>query len=585
MAGRCPAGTIALPLCPAGGATEASRGRRVARDRSQALTQRGEAPQRLGARFRGVRAAARSGWCNVRAGDKLPPASPRREVVPTGRSSCGRRMGLRWPQRRLSSSGSGSSAWAGSGRRGTSRPWPGWPTGSRCGPSTTRSPAGPRSRRRTWAARAPEGLAALIERPDVDVVYLLTPQWFGLHPIELACARGKPIYCALPLAGDPAALEAVAATVRASGTPFMPELARRFYPATLRLRELLATTLGPPRLILGQDRLFGFDRYGQPGPTTQMAPAPLLIDPGSYLLDWCRCIFQARAAGCARVRERRPAGGRPGGRLREHLAGVRRRRAGTDRHRPLPPPSLGRGPAVPPPAGLPGLRRARGRLAGAARPDPVDRRRGPRTRSGSPWSRPSARCSTTSSTGSSGAPSPWPRRWTTPWPSRAWSTSCERGASQRGSRGERRGHRDEGRRARGGPKHEGRIRPRFPLSGSPLAPRPSPLWRVALPRDRRPGRTAGARPADRCAGAELGDLRRGRLPPGRRRLVAHRPPGADHADGLAADLLEAPAGPGPLAPRPSPAGVIGSTTRSPTRRRCCPWSVWAAPGSGWSRWC
>src|SRR3954467_4093281 len=32
---------------------------------------------------------------------------------------------------------------------------------------------------------AVEGLTALIERPDVDVVYLLTPQWFGLHPIEI----------------------------------------------------------------------------------------------------------------------------------------------------------------------------------------------------------------------------------------------------------------------------------------------------------------------------------------------------------------------------------------------------------------
>ena len=140
---------------------------------------------------------------------------------------------------------------------------------------------------------APEGLAALVERPDVDVIYLLTPQWFGLHAIGLACAAGKPIYCALPVAGDPTALREVAEAIRARGTPFMPELARRFYPATLRLRELLATTLGRPRLVLGQDRLFGFDRYGQPGPTTQMAPAPLLVDPGSYLLDWCRWVFQA----------------------------------------------------------------------------------------------------------------------------------------------------------------------------------------------------------------------------------------------------------------------------------------------------
>jgi predicted dehydrogenase len=43
--------------------------------------------------------------------------------------------------------------------------------------------------------------------------------------------------------------------------------------------------------VIGQGRLFGFDRYGQPGPSTQIAPATLLVDPGSYLLDWCRFVF------------------------------------------------------------------------------------------------------------------------------------------------------------------------------------------------------------------------------------------------------------------------------------------------------
>jgi predicted dehydrogenase len=140
---------------------------------------------------------------------------------------------------------------------------------------------------------AVEGLTALIERTDVDAVYLLSPQWFGLHPIEICCAYRKPVYCALPVASDPERLEALAPLVESSGIPFMPEFARRFYPATLRLKELLATTLGRPRLVLGHNRLFGFDRYAQPGPTTQMAPAPLLIDPGSYLLDWCTFVFQA----------------------------------------------------------------------------------------------------------------------------------------------------------------------------------------------------------------------------------------------------------------------------------------------------
>ncbi|APW59402.1 Gfo/Idh/MocA family protein [Paludisphaera borealis] len=137
------------------------------------------------------------------------------------------------------------------------------------------------------------GLAELIERPDVDAVYLLSPQWFGLHPVHLACAASKPIYCALPLSDDLAELELLVKRVEESGVVFMPEFARRCYPATLRLKELLATTLGPSRLVIGHSRLFGFDRYAVPGPTTQVVPVPLTIDPGSYLLDWCSFLFQA----------------------------------------------------------------------------------------------------------------------------------------------------------------------------------------------------------------------------------------------------------------------------------------------------
>lgn len=140
---------------------------------------------------------------------------------------------------------------------------------------------------------AVESLNALVNRADVDAIYLLTPQWFGLHPIELACKAGKPVYCALPLAGSRSELEPAAKMVEQSGILFMPEFARRIYPATVRLRELLTSTLGPPRLILGHSRLFGFDRYGSPGPTTQLTPAPLMIDPGSYLLDWCNYLFQS----------------------------------------------------------------------------------------------------------------------------------------------------------------------------------------------------------------------------------------------------------------------------------------------------
>jgi predicted dehydrogenase len=142
-----------------------------------------------------------------------------------------------------------------------------------------------------------EGLSALVERPDVDVIYLLSRQWFGLHPIALACAAGKPVYCALPLADELTELESLAKQIEQSGIVFMPEFARRCYPATLRLKELLATELGPPRLVVGHTRLYGFDRYAIPGPTTQIAPAPLTVDPGSYLIDWCCFVFQSHPEG------------------------------------------------------------------------------------------------------------------------------------------------------------------------------------------------------------------------------------------------------------------------------------------------
>ena len=60
----------------------------------------------------------------------------------------------------------------------------------------------------------------------------------------------------------------------------MPEFARRCYPATLRLKELLATSLGPPRLILGHSRLFGFDRYAVPGPDHPDRSRPAADRPG-----------------------------------------------------------------------------------------------------------------------------------------------------------------------------------------------------------------------------------------------------------------------------------------------------------------
>jgi predicted dehydrogenase len=206
--------------------------------------------------------------------------------------------------------------------------------------------------------RAAEGLTELVSRPDVDAVYLLSPQWFGFHAAELACEAGKPIYCALPAGADPAGLEALARSVRAAGVPFVPELARRFYPATWRLGELLATSLGPPRLIVGHVRLFGYDRYGAPGPSTQLAPLAMSVDPGANLLDWCRFLMRAEPSAIdgfgtavlpALAKESDPASGEdfegfvlkfPDGALAQMTIGRFHREAWDDAPRFLPPPGI-----------------------------------------------------------------------------------------------------------------------------------------------------------------------------------------------------------------------------------------------------
>ncbi len=143
---------------------------------------------------------------------------------------------------------------------------------------------------RQLGCAATRSMMELVQSDRVDAVYLLTPQWFGLHPIGLCVEARKPVYSALALAAYPCEVDILAQRIKSHAIPFMAEMPRRCYPATLRLRELLATTLGRPRLIVGQVRLQGFDRYGDPGPSRQTAPATLLIDPGCNLIDWSRFL-------------------------------------------------------------------------------------------------------------------------------------------------------------------------------------------------------------------------------------------------------------------------------------------------------
>lgn len=145
-----------------------------------------------------------------------------------------------------------------------------------------------RSAANDFGAAMVDGYHALMNRSDVDAILMLSPQWFGPLPLLAACDSGKSIYCAaaLDLPGD--AARELKARVEASGVAFMAEFPRRQSPATIRLKELIATRLGKPRLLFCHKRLVIRDSITD-HPLRRSSNSPMnreLIE----LVDWCRYV-------------------------------------------------------------------------------------------------------------------------------------------------------------------------------------------------------------------------------------------------------------------------------------------------------
>ncbi len=100
-----------------------------------------------------------------------------------------------------------------------------------------------------WPARTCDGFRALASSADIDALLLLSARWYGALPILAACQAGKAIYCSAALDLDTSAADEVRTRVREAGVAFMAEFPCRLAPATLRLKELIATRLGLPRLL------------------------------------------------------------------------------------------------------------------------------------------------------------------------------------------------------------------------------------------------------------------------------------------------------------------------------------------------
>ena len=138
-----------------------------------------------------------------------------------------------------------------------------------------------------FGADCVDGFRATINRHDVDAVLALSPDWVGPLPILAACEARKAVYSSAALDIEPGQASKIKSRVEESGVAFMAELPRRHSPATLRLKELIATTLGQPKLLFCHDRQ---DCEEKTGRQYRGEHCPTVMRNFMELVDWCRYI-------------------------------------------------------------------------------------------------------------------------------------------------------------------------------------------------------------------------------------------------------------------------------------------------------
>ena len=136
-------------------------------------------------------------------------------------------------------------------------------------------------------AAAVDGYRVLAMREDIDAVLVLSPQWYGALPILAACDAGKAVYCAAGLDLNAEEAQQIKRRVEEAGIAFVAEFPRRQAPATIRLKELIATRLATPRLLFCHQRSVADPPANSVSGRSHQHPA------ARYLLeqvDWCRYV-------------------------------------------------------------------------------------------------------------------------------------------------------------------------------------------------------------------------------------------------------------------------------------------------------
>jgi predicted dehydrogenase len=137
-----------------------------------------------------------------------------------------------------------------------------------------------------FQADAVDGYRALVARCDIDAVIVLNRTWLEWLPVLAAADAGKAIYWAGDFDFNPQTDDSIRSAIDQSGVAFMVEFPRRFAPATLRLRELIATRLGAPQLVFCRRRTQESDHRSK----ASSGDADQLSQDLMELIDWCRYV-------------------------------------------------------------------------------------------------------------------------------------------------------------------------------------------------------------------------------------------------------------------------------------------------------
>jgi predicted dehydrogenase len=138
-----------------------------------------------------------------------------------------------------------------------------------------------------FGATSVDGFQVLVQREDIDALLLLATGWYGSLPVLAACETGKALYLGSGWDVKSDEVRRINGRVEAAGIACMAGLPRRQSPATLRLKELTATSLGAPRLLFCHRRLSRPKRRcGPPRRTGRRSIERELAE----LVDWCRYL-------------------------------------------------------------------------------------------------------------------------------------------------------------------------------------------------------------------------------------------------------------------------------------------------------